>query len=421
MKISVFAILLLWGATWNAAQADNEDKILKPSIKTLKLLPEGNEPQRQLLYSALPLSQNDPLILEFDEVREEFVRYTVRFVRCEADWSSSKLQNTEFLDDYNEFYITDYTQSFNTKTPYLHYRFALPKLKISGNYLLQVFETDPETDLAFQKRFFIFEEKVVINSGQGMIAGTSQFLQQQNIDFTVDYQALNMPNPSTQFKVVLRQNNRWDNALQDLKPSVVDMAQKRLIFNYLMPERAFDGGNEFRMMDITNLDLLAFRVDSVASQKNYFEAFVEKDLIRQGWVYDRRYNDLNGRYFVGAKNVHDAQTQADYMLVHFFLKSPEQISEVYLLGEMTNFELREEFKMTYKAAQKGYEVAVFLKQGIYNYLYALPDPTHPQKGITKELEGSFWQTRNEYDLLVYYRPFGSRTDLLVGYRRMEQN
>ena len=30
------------------------------------------------------------------------------------------------------------------------------------------------------------------------------------------------------------------------------------------------------------------------------------------------------------------------------------------------------------------------------------------------LEGSHWQTRNEYSVDVYYRPFGSRYDRLVG-------
>ncbi|TAF34519.1 MAG: DUF5103 domain-containing protein [Cytophagales bacterium] len=401
-----------------ALLAENEDKILKKSIKNLKLLPEANEPQRQMLYSALPLAQENPLILEFDEVNEDFVRYTLKIIRCEADWSPSRLQNTEFLDDYNEFYITDYMQSFNTKMPYLRYQFALPKLKLSGNYLVQVYESDPETDLAFQKRFFIYEEKTVITAANGNVAGVAQFLTQQRLDMTVTYGALNAQNPHQQFKMVIRQNNRWDNAIYNIKPMGIDLAQQKLIYNNPLSEQTFEAGNEFRMVDLTNLDLLSFRVDSVASQPNYFEAFVEKDVIRNGWVYDRRYNDMNGRFMVGARNMRDAQIQGDYMLVHFYLKSPQELSqEVYLFGELSNWEIREDFKMSYKAPKQAYEVAVFLKQGIYNYLYAFAGES---KADTQTIEGSFWQTRNEYDVLLYYRPFGARSDLLVGYRRQAE-
>ena len=42
-----------------------------------------------------------------------------------------------------------------------------------------------------------------------------------------------------------------------------------------------------------------------------------------------------------------------------------------------------------------------------------------KEGVTAlPLEGSHWQTQNEYGIYVYYRPFGGRYDQLVGYKRL---
>ena len=58
-----------------------------------------------------------------------------------------------------------------------------------------------------------------------------------------------------------------------------------------------------------------------------------------------------------------------------------------------------------------YEAAVYLKQGYYNYMYL-------QKGGGSP-DGNFFETENEYIILVYYRPQGGRYDKLVGYRVMK--
>jgi hypothetical protein len=36
-------------------------------------------------------------------------------------------------------------------------------------------------------------------------------------------------------------------------------------------------------------------------------------------------------------------------------------------------------------------------------------------------EGSHFQTENEYEILVYYRPFKPSADLLIGYVRLMKN
>ena len=68
--------------------------------------------------------------------------------------------------------------------------------------------------------------------------------------------------------------------------------------------------------------------------------------------------------------------------------------------------------------EKGiYHAKILLKQGIYNYIYALEKPNKERDDRT--LEGSYRQTTNDYDILVYYSPFGARTDYLLGYRSFQ--
>ena len=59
-----------------------------------------------------------------------------------------------------------------------------------------------------------------------------------------------------------------------------------------------------------------------------------------------------------------------------------------------------------------YETNVLLKQGYYNYTYLLVDKNNP--AVRSTVEGNYYETENVYTILVYYKPFGGRTDELIG-------
>ena len=68
--------------------------------------------------------------------------------------------------------------------------------------------------------------------------------------------------------------------------------------------------------------------------------------------------------------------------------------------------------------EKGvYEKALYLKQGFYNYSYVtLTDKKQVDFASSLEnTEGNYWGTENSYTILVYFRPFGARTDELIGF------
>jgi hypothetical protein len=54
-----------------------------------------------------------------------------------------------------------------------------------------------------------------------------------------------------------------------------------------------------------------------------------------------------------------------------------------------------------------------LKQGYYSYRLTRAD------GSTPDSEGSYYQTQNRYEAMVYYRSDGGRTWRLVGYRELD--
>ena len=83
--------------------------------------------------------------------------------------------------------------------------------------------------------------------------------------------------------------------------------------------------------------------------------------------------------------------------------------DVYVSGQWSQGEKSEEYRMEYDDALGVYEKAVLLKQGYYSYEFI------QSNGSTARTMGSFYQTENEYQILLYYREQGGRYDRLVGY------
>ena len=68
--------------------------------------------------------------------------------------------------------------------------------------------------------------------------------------------------------------------------------------------------------------------------------------------------------------------------------------------------------MEYNEREKAYEATILLKMGAYDYQY-LWVPDGETKGQTKPIEGDWYETKNEYLVLLYYRQRGSRYDRLI--------
>jgi len=418
-QVLLFITFLLLSAAAFAAPPvlKMEDLNYLPDVRTVQLYPQTGDPlQSQLLPPIVP--KGGRLVLSFDKLTNEIERLAVKIINCNADWTISQLSPVEYLSGYNEFFITDRQLSFNTKVSFVHYRFEVPQVLVSGNYVLVVYEEGNENNLFLSRRFMVYESQVSISASVKNPVGVEEAFRNQQVDFTIGYGALQVGNPQQQIRVMVRQNFRWDNMMKQLQPTFVRDYERVLQYDNFMPERHFKGGNEFRMFNITNMNTRLLNVGQINLRPHLNQVFIMPDESRNGWAYNRMFPDQNGRFMIATvQGNRDPGTEADYAEVVFTLKSYELLEgKVFITGGFSDWRLDEAFEMKYYPAQEVYQGVVLLKQGIYDYQYSLLRKDGKRDDVF--LEGSHGQTQNNYEILVYFRPFGTRTDFLVGYKML---
>jgi hypothetical protein len=393
-----------------------EDHVYDPSIRTVQTYVNTNTPDEIFAPPVIPLEQTQRIMLEFDQLNHPQQRFVVKLVHCNADWTPSNLADIQFLEDFNEFFITDVLNSVNTQVPYLHYRFLVPRVKISGNYLIVV--ALEGGNLKLTQRMMVYENLVSLVARP--MPGVSPDVRRthQQIDFDIFYPKYPLVNPAQEVKVVMRQNHRWDNARTFLRPTFTRENQRKLEYSFFEQESSFPGLNQFRFFDTRSLRTIGMGVARLNQEATPREVLLQPERSRANQPYSE-YQDANGKFVTGNREFGNGDTDADYAWVFFQLFSPEPApGPVYVFGSITNWQLLPEFRLTYDASTTLYTGKALLKQGYYNYYYVVQPPlvTTPANAII--YEGSFFATENIYDILVYYRPPGSRADLLIAYNTL---
>ena len=370
----------------------------------------------------IQLNSDEILKINFDELSYQTKNFSYKITYCNADWTPSNLAEFEYLTGINWADIDEAQQSINTTFYYTHYKFYFPneqlKPKISGNYIISVFESTIPDKILFQLRFCVWEKeanivaKVRTNTDFGV---NTKF---QQIDFDVVTEK-NISDPFSEIKVCIKQNRRTDNEVSNIKPSFI--SGKKLTFSN-NPKLIFEGGNEYRSFDIANIRILDDGIRKIQYFEPYYHVDIQEDKFRSGKSYQFR-KDINGRFVINLqRNNYEKELEADYMFVHFSLPkdAPFFDGRVFVTGDFNLQLLNKNSEMKYNNDSKSYIHTELLKQGGYNYQYLFV-----QKGETKGnsalIEGSFWETENEYEIFVYHRPIGSRYDKLIGYQSLRAN
>jgi hypothetical protein len=385
------------------------DKINDENIKSVLLYPFENTSYPEFLASSISLDQSVPLQLEFDELYYDFTNYTLKLIHCNADWRKSMLSDIEILNLYNDFPITDFEYSQNTLVPYTHYKITIPQVRVSGNYVAAVYRKGESTEPILTKRFVVFKNQVTISLATGVQNAINNRFGSQQIGFTVQYGQLESFAPLEDFKIVIKQNQRWDNAIYFLKPSMLREFQKSLEFQHFNNENAFLAGNEFRLFDLRFQTTTGQNVAQITKTSEILKAQLLTDKTRNGQAYSI-YNDQNGLYFIGNLEAgNSSKIGADYMDVTFKLNTPAQKDKIYVIGGFNNWQQTKENEMVFDKKSAVYTTSIKLKQGFYNYMYWV-DGADPY-----QFEGSHFQTRNQYEIYLYYRKPGTLFDKVVGY------
>jgi len=387
------------------------DLTYEPEIKSVRLYP-GETP---LLPAVIRLGEAS-LTLEFDDLRDDYQSYYARLISSNYDWTESGLQDLDFLYTYNEFPVNNYEFSVDTHIPYVHYKVNVPAVKISGNYVVVVYRDGNKDDIILTKRFMVFENRVTLLNNGNLIGSSTLANLNQQINFTVNYKNLNVPNPMLDMHVTIRQNQRWDNEARDVRPSFIREIEKEMDYNFFDPDKMFKGGNEFRFFDLRSLNYPGRNVAYINKTVRPFEAYIAKDKTRTGEVYSQ-YDDINGQYLLENYDYRD-QSFSNYVKVNFSLASSPVKGDVYVTGAFVQWGLTNENKMRYDSTQQLYTANVLIKQGWYDYQYVVKSKNLPPYYF----EGTHFETENYYEIFVYARSYlAPASDKLVGYILLQKN
>lgn len=384
-----FLLLLIFQAAIAQKKLAFDDRVYEADIKTLQLLPD--------------------LTLAFDDLSGERSNLYVKLIHCNYDWTKSTLQDLEFMNDYNEFTINDYSFSNGTHVPYVHYQFAVPQVKMPGNYLVVVYRDGDPEDLILTKRVFIPDNQITMTRDDQLSGMGNLRFSNQQLNFLLNYGAIEIVNPLETVHVVIRQNQRWDNARFDVKPSFIRDDIHQLEYRFFDQDKNFTGGNEFRFVDFRSLNFPGQNTGRLDRTVKPFHLFVAPDKSRGGQAY-AQYSDMNGNFVIENRDSGEPATNSNYVNVTFTLVTPPVTGDVYAAGAFNNWNYDNNNRMVYNASAGAYETTLLLKQGLYNYQYHVEGKTDPTY-----FEGSHFETENVYEILVYYRPFRPNADLLIGY------
>jgi hypothetical protein len=411
MNLRILLLALVF-ARFSASAQTNPAVILDPNILTVQLYLAGaplTQPVVELNAAA------GSLMLEFDHYGPDIKDYLYTFQHCNSDWKPSDLNDNEYIDGFTEDRITDFSNSFNSLTNYTHYRLGLPNRNMrwskSGNYLLKVFDNDDDRRLVLVRRFMVVEPLWGVEAQFVRTAQVQYMNTHHEIDFTVLHRSTRVQNPINDVKAFVLQNGRWDNAIGPLSTNFT-RAGDQLVFDY-QDKIVFPAGKEWRFFDMRSFDYRGERVRRIEEKRDYYEVTLQPDESRANTAYIFR-GDLNGRYSIENTNFNQTLSQCDYARVLFSIQRnlPEDDADVYVFGELSDWQLHPEFKMIYDPEAKVYYAEPFLKQGYYNYQYVL---VNRESGKMDEdgYEGNWYETGNLYTILVYFRPFGARFERLM--------
>lgn len=390
------------------------DFTYKSSIKTVQLRREDWD----LSYPILDINDQLPLILSFDEIAEEPETYSYTLIHCNSKWEPTNIIKNQYLEGMHEEIIRDYEFSRNTHQSYIHYSLEIPnedmRPTLSGNYIIKVFEDYDQEKIVLTKRFFFVDYKVEIEGEAKRSNNLDNFNSHHEVDFKILHQQFPIDDPSRNIVVVVVQNFDWQTAKSNLQPTFT--APGELIYDY-EEENQFYGINEFRYFDIKDLKFVGEGIDIIRFERPLNHVYLLPDNNRSIGDYVFR-EDINGKYLVKYHLNYDPNTGADYVKVHFRLPFEAPISggKMIVFGALSNWDFPKEFEMDYNMESRSYELTALLKQGYYNYQYrfvldsGIVDPSF--------IEGSHFETENDYLIFVYYKSFSDRHQQLIGFQRL---
>ena len=388
-----------------------ENEIFTNNIKTI--ITQKN--QKTVQKPIINLNSKEKLNISFDDLDGDIKSFYYTIIHCKSNWTKSQLMKSEYITGFHKKEIINYDFSFNTIQKYTHYQFTFPNTdirpKLSGNYILIIYNEKDEK--VAQKKIMVLDNKTIIKAKVKRATLFRDRETKHEIDFDITYyNNLIVGDPLNEIKVTITQNNRTDNCISNLKPIYYN--ENKLTYDY-EEENTFYANNEFRHFDTRSLRYLSSKIEKIDFDKNY-NVYLFEDKVKSFNQYSIE-PDINGGFFINCQEAWNPEIEAEYTWVHFSLNTKKMKNKkLYIIGEFCDWKIREENKLNYNYKKNIYENAIYLKQGYYNYQYAVVE-NNLNNLNTKIIEGSHYQTKNDYYIYVYQKAFDSRYEKLIGYKK----
>jgi hypothetical protein len=388
-------------------KAGFKDFCFSDKINAVKLFKTGD----WLSDPVVRLNSDETVTLVFDELIrnndvEEDYYYTIE--HRDANWQEENLITADYMSGFPENYINEIHQSQGTVLNYRHFVIILPNedvtLKISGNYLIKIFERN-SGKLVLVKGFSIVEPLSAI-SASTIVPGNLPCMQQFGVK--VAHPALRIVDAYRNLKVRVEKNFTAVPGVENLLPAFVQPGNT----DYSRPDRnIYYGGNEYRAFDIRSLIY-----NGQGVERHSFDGVHRVELIQDSERSDYlSARDINGKYMIASNNSTNPDTQSEYADVLFSFDPKTSVEgRIFLFGEFTNWSVSGRYEMLY--LDGSYRCIVPLKQGYYNYQYVILDKNGNLDMNTAE--GCFYETENVYNVYLYYRLPEHRYDRLVGFQKV---
>ena len=398
-------IALVFIITSATAQTVNE--VAPPyNIKTISFVQNN---QNQVPVFKL----GEGFLFQFDDLFGNEANYYYEIVHCDYNWIPSDIPKSEYLQGFDGQRIQEYTNSVNTLQIYSHYQLSIPntntQLRISGNYILKILDENKE--IVFSRKFILNEDIVMVPFQIKRSRTLKNIEYKHDMEFSIKSNTLNFQNPLKNVKVMLLQNGQFNTTIKNILPQYT--IGNELIYKY-DTETQFWAGNEFLYFDNNNIRAAGNTISRIDSGSDIYKTYLYTNKAKANYPYSLM-EDVNGNFVVRNINATNNDTEADYSWVYFSLSAPAfmQNKAIYIAGMFNNYNLTPDNKMDYNVEKGLFEKAILIKQGFTNYKYIVAD----DKGnIDNEnaIDGNFYQTENDYSIIVYYRENNDRYDRVIG-------
>ncbi|MEL1253208.1 DUF5103 domain-containing protein [Flavobacterium sp. DGU38] len=389
--------------------AKAQEKEIDPpyNIKTVSFVQNGS--------NVVPIFElGSSFQLQFDDLFGNEANYYFEVIHCDYNWKPTDIPKTDYIRGFDNQRITDYSNSFNTLQSFSHYRLSFPnqfatQLRISGNYMLKILNEDRE--VVFSRKFILYENHSTVGIVMRRSRSLNDINYKQNLEIAILSNDIVFQTPLQNVKVLLLQNGDFNTGIKNIPPQYT--IGNQLIYKY-DKETQFWGGNEFLYFENKDIRAANNNVAKVGSNNDVYSSYLYTNQARANQIYTV-YEDVDGNFVVKNINGLNQEIEADYAWVYFSLSAPtfRLNKDIYITGMFNNYSLSPEYKMDYNADKGIYEKAVMIKQGFTNFQYRIAD----KKGVIdfeNAIDGNFYQTENEYTVLVYYRESTDRYERVIG-------